>query len=72
MLVEVPAWAQLAAAVVGPAFTAGAAWAAVKVALNGTTKRVERIEAKVEDVGERVDGVGQRVARIEGQLGARP
>lgn len=42
---------QILAIVLGPS---GAAWATIKVTLNGTAKRVERMETKLDDVRDRV------------------
>lgn len=44
----------------------GLAALAVKITLNGTAKRVERIETKVDGIAEDVVGVRERVARLEG------
>lgn len=48
------------------AFAGGAAWGAVKAALNGTAKRVERIETKVDSAAVALSDVSVRVARLEG------
>lgn len=61
---ELPAVVQLVILVV---FPAGAAWGAARSALNGTRKRVERIEDKLDISLANQGSLAERIARLEGQ-----
>ena len=62
---NMPWWAILIGLVLGPT---GGAWVSVKVALNGTRERVQRIDAAVSSITEDVSDVRERCAKIEGHL----
>ena len=46
----------------------GAAWGAVKSGLNGTVKRVERIEAKIDALGESENSLGIGTSAMRAEL----
>lgn len=54
-------------AIVGPF---GAAWAGIRVGLNGTRESVVRIESKVDKVVDRVTEHGTRIAVLESKEAA--
>jgi len=55
-------WVVVASVIFG---SGGAAWTAVRVALNGTRESVTRIESKVDKVVDKVSDHGERLARLE-------
>lgn len=61
---DVSTMLQVAAVMLG---APGAAWAAVKLSLNGTRERVQRIETKLDRVEEGMTEVRERLARVEVQ-----
>lgn len=61
---ELPSIVQLAILMV---FPAGAAWGAARSALNGTRKRVERIEDKLDVAIGNQGSLAERIARLEGE-----
>jgi len=50
---------------------AGAAWAGVKVSLNGTVNRVRRVEEKLDEMSRDMASVKVDVGRIEGTMERR-
>lgn len=61
---EIPILIQVAAIVLGPA---GAAWAGVRVSLNGTRQDVRDIKTEVSGIRGDVSNLRERVARVEGR-----
>jgi hypothetical protein len=48
--------------------TAGAAWGAVTVKLNGTRHRVQEIEKRVNEMSRSMVGASERMARVETKM----
>lgn len=53
------------------AVTAGAAFGAVRSAMNGTVKRVERIERRTDTIESAITRIAENVAFIRGQTGIK-
>jgi hypothetical protein len=51
-----------------PFLTVGAAWGGVKMGLNGMGKRVDQIDKRGQRLEDKVDILGERVARVETKL----
>jgi len=47
---------------------AGAAWAGVKVGLNGARQNIARIETIVNRLDEKIDGHTERISKLEVEL----
>ena len=61
----------LGVSIVTVIFTAGAAWGAVKVSLNGTRERVKEIAADTKEIRTKVADHGERLARVEATLNVK-